>query len=100
MWTPWPMRAPTAATFALDSGSPRIQKVVGKHLNIPRFVQGVEMAVQNEGSSPSVIAMLGFPTETEEEMRQTVEVACHSMLHVASFSYRNALSQHGPVRPM
>jgi len=29
--------------------------------------------------------MLGFPTETEEEMLRTVEFACHSPLHTASF---------------
>ena len=29
--------------------------------------------------------MLGFPTETEEEMEMTLEVACNSRLHSASF---------------
>jgi anaerobic magnesium-protoporphyrin IX monomethyl ester cyclase len=72
------------SSFALDSGSPRIQKLVGKNLNIPRFVQGVEMAVKR-GIFANGFAMLGFPTETEEEMRQTIDVTCHSMLHTASF---------------
>jgi len=72
------------SSFALDSGSPRIQKLVGKNLNIPRFVQGVEMAVKR-GIFANGFAMLGFPTETEEEMRQTIDITCHSRLHTASF---------------
>jgi radical SAM superfamily enzyme YgiQ (UPF0313 family) len=72
------------ASFALDSGSPRIQKLMGKNLNIPRFLQGVEMAVKR-GIFANGFAMLGFPTETEAEMRQTIDVACNSMLHTASF---------------
>jgi len=29
--------------------------------------------------------MLGFPTETEAEIKQTIEVVCRSRLHTASF---------------
>jgi radical SAM superfamily enzyme YgiQ (UPF0313 family) len=72
------------SSFALESGSPRIQKLMGKNLNIPRFVQGVEMAVKR-GIFANGFAMLGFPTESEAEMRQTIDVASHSMLHTASF---------------
>jgi len=72
------------SSFALESGSPRIQKLMGKNLNIPRFVQGVEMAVKR-GIFANGFNMLGFPTETEEEMQETIDVAYNSMLHTASF---------------
>jgi anaerobic magnesium-protoporphyrin IX monomethyl ester cyclase len=72
------------SSFALESGSPRIQKLMGKNLNIPRFVQGVEMAVKR-GIFANGFAMLGLPTETEAEMRETIDVASNSMLHTASF---------------
>jgi len=72
------------SAFALESGSPRIQKLTGKRLNIPRFVKGVEMSVAR-GIFGYGFAMLGFPTETEAEMRQTLEVMCGSKLHGAAF---------------
>jgi len=71
-------------SFALESGSPRIQQYTGKRLNIPRFLKGIEMAV-NKGIFANGFAMLGFPTETEEELKQTIEVAADSQLHTISF---------------
>jgi anaerobic magnesium-protoporphyrin IX monomethyl ester cyclase len=71
-------------SFALESGSPRIQQYTGKRLSIPRFLKGVEMAVRR-GIFANGFAMLGFPTETEDELRQTIEVAAESQLHTISF---------------
>lgn len=71
-------------SFALESGSPRIQQVTGKHLNIPRFLKTVERAVDH-GVFSNGFAMLGFPTETKEDMQMTLDVACNSPLHTASF---------------
>ena len=72
------------ASFALESGSPRIQKLIRKNLNIPRFVENIERAAKR-GVFTNGFAMLGFPTETEEEMQQTIDVACNSLLHTVSF---------------
>ncbi len=72
------------SAFALESGSPRIQKMVGKHLNIDRYLAGVEMAAKR-GIFSSGFSMLGFPGESVEEMHMTIDVACRSMLHVMSF---------------
>jgi anaerobic magnesium-protoporphyrin IX monomethyl ester cyclase len=71
-------------SFALEAGSPRIQQYTGKRLNIPQFLQGVEMAV-SRGIFANGFAMLGFPTETEADMQQTLDVACASKLHTVSF---------------
>ena len=72
------------SSFALESGSPRIQKMIGKHLNIDRFLTGVEMAAKR-GIFGMGFAMLGFPGESLEEMRMTIDTACRSMLHVMLF---------------
>ena len=72
------------ASFALESGSERIQRQMGKNLNIPSFVEGVENAVKC-GILTNGFALFGFPTETEEEMRQTVDVMCNSKLHMGHF---------------
>jgi len=69
--------------FALESGSPRIQKLIGKNLNIPNFLKNVELATAR-GVHANGFAMFGFPTETETEMQQTVDVLCRSRLHTLS----------------
>ena len=71
-------------SFALESGSPRIQELTGKHLNIPRFLEGLTM-MASKGVFTNGFMMLGFPDETEAEMRQTIKTAADSRLHTASF---------------
>lgn len=72
------------SAFALETGSPRLQKAMGKHLDIPRFLHNVEYAVK-KGIFSSGFVMLGFPTETAAEMEETIRVTCSSVLHTASF---------------
>lgn len=72
------------SSFALESGSPRIQELIGKHLKIDRFLRNVDLCTRR-GIFSYGFVMLGFPTETEEEMRETIAVACASKLHLASF---------------
>lgn len=72
------------ASFALESGSERIQESCGKRLNIGRYLKNVEYAVK-KGVFINGFAMLGFPTETAEEMQMTIDVACMSRLHSISF---------------
>ena len=72
------------SAFALESGSPRMQQLMRKHLDIDKFLRGVKWAT-DRGVYAHGFAMLGFPTETEEEMEMTLEVACNSRLHSASF---------------
>jgi len=72
------------SAFALETGSPRLQALVRKRLDIPRFLQAVEWAVRR-GVFAHGFAMLGFPTETEEELEMTVSTMCGSRLHTAVF---------------
>ncbi len=72
------------SSFALETGSPRLQQYTCKFLNIPRFLENVETAVKL-GIFANGFAMLGFPTETEAELQQTIDVAAHSQLHTCSF---------------
>ena len=71
--------------FALESGSKRLQKLMKKNLNIDKFLAGVEMMAKRRVYSYG-LNMLGFPTETVEEMRLTIQTAADSMLHQAIFS--------------
>jgi radical SAM superfamily enzyme YgiQ (UPF0313 family) len=69
---------------ALESGSPRIQDYIGKHLNIPRFHRALDMLTARKVFTFG-FAMLGFPTETEAELQQTIDAACQSSLHLTTF---------------
>jgi len=70
--------------FPLESGSPRMQKMMGKNLDIPRYLENVERAVAS-GVFAHGCAMIGFPEETEQEMQMTVDVTRRSRLHTCSY---------------
>lgn len=70
--------------FALETGSPRLQKFVCKNLDIGRFVQAVAETARRRVYTQG-FCMMGFPTETESELQQTIDVACNSMLHGVAF---------------
>lgn len=70
--------------LALESGSPRIQRMTRKNLDIEKFLEGVEL-ITNRKVFTQGFMMLGFPTETAEEMEMTINVAANSRLHLGSF---------------
>ena len=71
--------------IALESASPRIQKVMHKSLDIGMFLSACDLLTARKVFTHG-LAMLGFPTETEEEMRLTIDVMVDSRLHTASFA--------------
>jgi radical SAM superfamily enzyme YgiQ (UPF0313 family) len=70
--------------FALETGSPRLQKYTCKVMNIPKLLAAGEH-VTRRGVFCNLYCMLGFPTETEDEIGQTIDIACASPFHTASF---------------
>ncbi|MBU2488418.1 MAG: B12-binding domain-containing radical SAM protein [Proteobacteria bacterium] len=74
--------------FAVESGSPRVQKIIKKGLDLERVRDMISAAV-SKGLFANGLFILGFPTETAEEMEQTIEFACKSKLHGAMFFYLN-----------
>lgn len=68
----------------LESGSPRIQKMIEKNLNIRKYLENVEYAASRKIFTLGFV-MMGFPTETEEDIKQTIETVCMSKVHAASF---------------
>jgi hypothetical protein len=77
-----------AGTFflcaAVESASPRLQKLIKKHLKVDKVEENIRIAVR-EGMYVRGFFMLGFPTETIEEARTTVDLAIRSALHEALF---------------
>lgn len=71
-------------SFAIESGSPRIQKLIKKNLNLEKARRAIEKSVKL-GIFSNGFFMLGFPGETEEDMKMTVDFAISSPLHSAMF---------------
>lgn len=70
--------------YALETASPRLQKLINKNINIERLKEAINFS-SRLGMITGCCFMLGFPTETMEEIRQTIEFACNSNLHMATF---------------
>jgi radical SAM superfamily enzyme YgiQ (UPF0313 family) len=71
--------------YAIESGSPRLQKMIGKNLNLEKLRKTVHQSAKR-GFFLKGFFMLGFPTETREEMEATARFARELPLHVANFS--------------
>ena len=69
---------------AVESAVPRIQKVMKKNLKIDKVRKIVDF-IADQGVMVHGAFMLGFPSETEAEMRETVRWAANSSFHTAAF---------------
>jgi len=71
-------------SVAVESASPRIQKLIKKNLHIEKVNEMIDIAVSLKIFTNGYF-MLGFPTETMEELNATVNFALKSRLHTAHF---------------
>jgi radical SAM superfamily enzyme YgiQ (UPF0313 family) len=67
-------------SFAIETGSPRVQKVIKKNVKLDVIWRNIEIAhslrIHTHG-----FFMVGFPTETIEDMEMTVKFLLSSKLH-------------------
>ena len=59
-------------TYAIESGSPRIQKLVKKNMHLERATDIINYS-QDRGLVVNVNTMYGFPTETGAEAQETLD---------------------------
>jgi radical SAM superfamily enzyme YgiQ (UPF0313 family) len=71
-------------TVAVETASPRLQKLINKNLDLRRVGRIINAAVR-AGISVNAFFMLGFPTETREELESTVRFAVAAELTMARF---------------
>jgi len=71
-------------TVAVESASERIQRLIKKHLDLEKTKKIIEI-VDKHNILIRGFFMMGFPGETEEEMKKTIDYACNSALHIAMF---------------
>ncbi len=64
----------SSLTFAIESGSERLRRVINKGLKEEDFLDTLEIAFQKGWNNIKLYFMLGLPTETEEDIEQTIEL--------------------------
>ena len=61
-------------SFGVETGSPRMQKIINKHLDLKK-AKGLVDFLLKEGIWVGLYFMYGFPQETQEDLNQTLEMA-------------------------
>lgn len=75
-------------SVAVETASPRLQKMTRKNLNLEKVRKNIELMAKLHIFTRGFF-MLGYPTETEEELLSTIDFAAKSKLHLASFHITN-----------
>jgi anaerobic magnesium-protoporphyrin IX monomethyl ester cyclase len=73
-------------SYAIEAASPRVQKLIKKNLDLDK-VKAAITATAKRGIFTVGFFIMGFPTETADEMRMTVDFALASDVHIANFFY-------------
>jgi anaerobic magnesium-protoporphyrin IX monomethyl ester cyclase len=68
--------------FAVETASPRLQKMIRKNIQLEKINRNIALA-RKEGIFCQGLFMLGFPSETREELLTTIDFAVRSQLHAA-----------------
>jgi radical SAM superfamily enzyme YgiQ (UPF0313 family) len=74
--------------YGVETGSPRIMKLIEKNITHEQILKGVRLT-HKAGIETACFFMFGFPTETDEEMKMTIEFAkklnpTYASFHTAS----------------
>lgn len=72
------------ACVAIETITPRLQELIKKHLKVDKTHQAIQW-MADRGVLVRGFFMLGFPTETREELKATIDYAVHSGLCQAFF---------------
>ncbi len=70
--------------YGIETGSEKIMKIINKNITFEQIENGMKLT-KNAGISTACFFMLGFPTETEEDMKKTIELAVRLNPTYASF---------------
>lgn len=76
--------------FGIETSIPRLQKLINKHLDLERVKQVIKMC-KDVGILTYGNFMLGLPTQTKEEMLETIRFAIDLGLDYAPFGVFNPL---------
>lgn len=71
-------------SYAIETASPRLQRLIRKNLDLDKIYKAIDHTTKN-GIATRGFFMIGFPTETESEVIQTIEYAKSTSLTGATF---------------
>jgi radical SAM superfamily enzyme YgiQ (UPF0313 family) len=80
--------------FGIEAGTERIQKLMNKNLDLEKTAKVIK-AARSHGILTYGNFMIGSPTETVEEIRQTIDYACRIRLDFAVFAITTLLPATG-----
>lgn len=60
------------ATIAIEAGSDRLRKVINKNLTETQILETVKIAEENGLKGLKIYAMIGLPTETQDDLKEMV----------------------------
>ncbi len=66
-------------TIAIETGSERLQKLVKKNINLPKIQKIIDIAYEKDIALKAFF-MIGFPTETKEEIEKTIKIALNKKI--------------------
>ncbi|MCL2679741.1 MAG: TIGR03960 family B12-binding radical SAM protein [Dehalococcoidia bacterium] len=69
-----PGRRKTGLTFAVEAGSPRLQKVINKHIPEEEILATAALAFERGWTGLKLYFMLGLPTETDEDVQGIIDL--------------------------
>ena len=72
------------ASIAIESGTKRMQKVMRKNLKFEQAKESIRLLVERRILTHAFF-LVGFPSETEEEVRATIDFSKEIDAHTASF---------------
>jgi radical SAM superfamily enzyme YgiQ (UPF0313 family) len=81
----------TGIFFGIESGSQRVQKLIGKNLDISKTRRTIEAAVAS-GIRVETSFIVGFPWETREDLQETLSLHEHFLAIGVDISVVNLLS--------
>lgn len=62
------------ATIAIEAGSDRLRKVINKNLTETQILETVKIAEENGLKGFKIYAMIGLPTETQQDLKEMIEL--------------------------
>lgn len=83
-------------TIAIEAGSERLRKVINKNITEEQIKHTVETARLNGLKGVKIYAMIGIPTETQEDLNEMVRVAKELKLANKGFDISFAFSSFIP----
>ena len=84
------------STIAIEAGSDRLRKVINKNLTEEQIFRTVQIAKDNGLKGLKIYAMIGLPTETQEDIDEMISLASRLKKEFKGFDFTFSFSTFVP----